>query len=428
MPTQKHAAEEAEIEPRKRLASSSESEAVRSRACSATMSDGSTRQSGMRTHSEVSSLSPSSCSDAGVESPERRENFGGLELERFSRELQVYNSPVIVFVDNGDGVQQMVWHEGCVRNGEIKFTGDADLVAKDAVVMSPAYLGFVVEPFCHRYLHYKGVGMVFARPHGGKFMQPSIDTILICKGLSRLTQATDLSISRLIDVGTGSGFIGKFAAMHFPGKGRISATLLDIDPMAERFCLSPGFGARKTSLVGRDIEWNFVTNDALVYFEGDRDFDFVVSNPPYIPDQDEVLENASITPANFWEGCGLLVRMMEIMFENKFRPGARLVIGLTSLSLKSQRVRNLLEEASSKGVKVTILVEREIAWKAWYAGSGRVPFFLLANGSQHSKREQIGNNKFFVGATCPGSSRIGGSRNQRFQYHWHVAYVLELCR
>ena len=47
------------------------------------------------------------------------------------------------------------------------------------------------------------VGMVFARPPGGRFMQPSIDTILVCRGL--VDALAGIQVKRLIDVGSGSG-------------------------------------------------------------------------------------------------------------------------------------------------------------------------------------------------------------------------------
>ena len=57
--------------------------------------------------------------------------------------------------------------------------------------------------------------MVFARPPGGRFMQPSIDTILVCRGL--VDALAGIQVKRLIDVGSGSGpsGIGIFFVVFF---------------------------------------------------------------------------------------------------------------------------------------------------------------------------------------------------------------------
>ena len=70
-------------------------------------------------------------------------------------------------------------------------------------LMFEAFKGFVVQPYELRYLHYKKVGIVFARPPGGRFMQPSIDTILVCRGVADALRG--MPVKRLIDVGSGSG-------------------------------------------------------------------------------------------------------------------------------------------------------------------------------------------------------------------------------
>lgn len=261
-------------------------------------------------------------------------------------------------------------------------------------------------------------------------MQPSIDTMLVSYAIANLFKEGHHSFSSVLDVGSGSGFIGKFAAMHAPGEGPVSVTLSDIDPTAAKYCKSPMFGAKASSLVGRGLSWQFHAGDSVKLLdEKSGDFDLIVSNPPYIPTSKEVMQsNGLSTMASFWEGCGLLVHLIDLMLEGRYANGAHLILGLTSLTLKSQCVCRSLAQARSRGVTVKILVEREIAWKAWYAGRGSSPSYLLATESEYRARQLIGDCEFFVGATEPGHSRLGGVRDSRWGYHWHYAYVLDIYR
>mmetsp|Transcript_34389 Transcript_34389/g.73235 ORF Transcript_34389/g.73235 Transcript_34389/m.73235 type:complete len:572 (+) Transcript_34389:208-1923(+) len=333
--------------------------------------------------------------------------------------------PVILFSD--DASKQLVWHDGSVRGGVVELPySEPDVRNTDAVSMSPAYLGFAIEPYEKRFLQYKGVGFVFARPRRGKFMQPSIDTILVCVGLDKLFKAPGLSFSHAIDIGTGSGFIGKYMALKAPCTERLAVTCVDIDPSAEEYCHSADFAAPTTNLNGAALEWRHVTGDAVELLKAESHFDLLVSNPPYIPTLDEVESDDAIQIGNFWEGCGLLAHLLESMVEHRCTKGTHLVLMITSLTLKARRIRALLEQAPAAGVKVNILLEREIAWKAFYAGSGRGPKHLLASHDEYREKQKIGEHSYFVGACPPGRSRGGGDRDRRFDYHWHVGYVLDL--
>eukprot|EP00913_Durusdinium_trenchii_P003878 g3587.t1 len=85
-----------------------------------------------------------------------------------------------------------------------------------------------------------------------------------------------------------------------------------------------------------------------------------------------------------------------------------------------------LETVVKKGCRMKILLEREIAWKAWYAGPHSLDH-LLATEKESRYPHQVAGCEFFIGATAPGSSRTGkDGRDQMFGYHWHVAYVLEI--
>lgn len=356
--------------------------------------------------------------------PAARADGEVMLFEVFDESLTVRSLPIVVFSDEVD--EQRVWKRGgSIAGGHVVLPeGPPSVRAKDPVVMSPAYLGFAIEPYEARYLHYMGVGIVFSRPHRGQFMQPSIDTLLVCRALHILFQScSGARFPRAIDVGAGSGFIGKFAAVHAPGV--MEVCLVDTDPAAKEYWASKGFEGE----AGRRVKWNFQASDAIPLLEGDASWDLIVSNPPYIPTLEEVRDADRVScVSSFWEGCGLLVFLIELMLDGKCAAGSHLVLALTSLTLKARRVCTLLAAASLRGVRVRILLEREVAWKAWYAGTGSAPTALLASDAEFGARQQLGDNSFFLGATRPGASRGGGSRDVLWGYHWHVAYVLDLSR
>eukprot|EP00933_Yihiella_yeosuensis_P061337 TRINITY_DN64140_c0_g1_i1.p1 TRINITY_DN64140_c0_g1~~TRINITY_DN64140_c0_g1_i1.p1 ORF type:complete len:440 (+),score=76.51 TRINITY_DN64140_c0_g1_i1:75-1394(+) len=352
------------------------------------------------------------------------------KLEVFSPSFQVRDLPVVSF--NADVTEQTVWYDGSVKAGQVCYEGQPDVRISNPVVMSNAYKGFAIEPYETRYLHYYNVGIVFARPMKGRFMQPSIDTILVCRGLLEVFRGEGAKneVCRLIDIGSGSGFIGKFAAVHAPGDKMLEATLVDIDPEAMKYSRSPGFNAPDQGQSGRQISWQLHAEDALGLLEADSNFDLLVSNPPYIPTKAEARMGAvEASPGGFWEGISLVVYLLELASGSQLPKNARLVMMVTSLTLKSPAVISALKSAAAKGAKIRVVLEREIAWKAWYAGPNGLNY-LLATPEEYGTRVSIpGCGNFFVGATEPGNSRTGTDNRDRWSgYHWHVAYVLEVQR
>lgn len=350
------------------------------------------------------------------------------QFEKFAKTLSCRNLPVVVFTD--DLSEQRFWRRCSVQEGCVKLCScEPSVVVRNPVVMSPAYKSIVLHPDTKRYMHFKGVGFVFARPSRGEFMAPSIDTVLVCHALDKLFQETsreNKKFERIIDVGAGSGFIGKFAAVHAPGASRVC--LVDIDPAAKEYWLQAGFGSAGVA----NVRWDFQVGDACNFLKLDSEYSLIISNPPYIPTRAETTEEMSVAHiCGFWEGCGLLVFLLDMLEKGRFPDEAHLVVAITSLTLKSKYVCDWLSTAASKGITVRVLDERELAWKAWYAGRGEASSHLLAVAREADERQRIGSCDFFVGATKPNKSREGGEKDKigpSADYHWHVAYVLDIFR
>jgi len=291
--------------------------------------------------------------------------------------------------------------------------------------MGPAYRGFAFEPNELRYLHYDNVGILFERPLFADFMPPSIDTILLSRGIACVCRE-GLVAHRIIDVGSGSGFIGKFAAAKVGGDGDLSVVLCDVDRSAKTYCSSPKFNQLVEGVGGRRVSWQVVVENAVTYLSRDSQFDLIVSNPPYVPSPSEVLKDS---PANdgtsFWEGTGLLVSLVENLLDKRFNTNAHLILALTSSTFKSKGVVRVLEEAEKVGVRVRIVQEQEIAYKAWFAGSGAMSHLLATPDEVHTRR-RIGSNHYFVGMTPAFKSRLPGEGRECGGYHWHVSYILDV--
>eukprot|EP00756_Hemistasia_phaeocysticola_P033499 Hpha_TRINITY_DN16467_c4_g4::TRINITY_DN16467_c4_g4_i1::g.160854::m.160854 len=305
------------------------------------------------------------------------------------------------------------------------------------VAMSPAYLrpeGFAVEPYENRYLHYDGVGMVFQRESGAYFMPPSIDTVLTCAGLKSLF-AGDVKFTRAVDVGCGSSFIGKYAALKCPGPidSELQVDLVDIDPYAEKYAKSWGFAAPQQQRGGRPVVVKPRTMDAIEFLSGDmgRDCDLIISNPPYIPTEEEARGKPPPGPEDkerFWKGVGMLCSMVRAFANGHHpRPGAHLVLVVSSLSLKAPAVKDVLEYATKRGCIVTPLLVREVVYKAWYAGHGGCKPHLLASKEEMRGPVDIAGCKLWVGCSPPHQPRACAYKDGREHYdlyHHHFVHVL----
>mmetsp|Transcript_14112 Transcript_14112/g.33201 ORF Transcript_14112/g.33201 Transcript_14112/m.33201 type:complete len:456 (-) Transcript_14112:95-1462(-) len=357
-------------------------------------------------------------------------SLNSFEFECFPSSVTHASLPLVAFSD--DVHEMRVWRRGSIADGVVSWSRRCpDLCVRDPIAMSPAYLGFALEPTARRVLQYRGVGIVFARPPRALFMQPSIDTVLLCSGLQRLFCSGTCTFRSAVDVGCGSGFIAKFMAVHAPGTGELRVALVDVDPAALQYSLSEGFAAPARSASGRAISWLRHAGDAAALLaRAGPGFDLWASNPPYIPTREEVIKGNAVSSHTagsnaFWEGTGLVVFLIE-RFAHSTR-GAHLVLVVSSLTLKAPGVVRALETTEERGMECRCLLEREVAWKAWYAGPWGHDY-LLATRGELRQRAKVAGLELFVGAAPPGKARlqtVADGRGRCRSYHWHVLYVLD---
>lgn len=107
---------------------------------------------------------------------------------------------------------------------------------------------------------------------------PRGDTeVLVEKLLSyREERANSSRILHLVDVGTGSGAIAVSLAHYWP---ELQITAVDISPTA--------LALARQNAQRHEVKIEFIQGDLLTpLLDSKREFDFIVSNPPYIPTQD----------------------------------------------------------------------------------------------------------------------------------------------
>ena len=246
---------------------------------------------------------------------------------------------------------------------------------------SPKGLGITPSEAC--YLHFDGVGMLFKRPDQAGFMQPSIDTFLFCAAFKRLVrQRADRPFKRIVEIGSGSAFIAKYASLRAnPGGDAVPCTAVDVDPHAEKWGLTAGFGS-----AGSGCHVEFVTKDGVEWLRDDPEVDCILSNPPYIPSVSECAHQEDgrqvkgeddvylygLKTNLFWDGVGMLSSMIEPFAKGGHGSvDATLLTVISSLSLKAPSVRKAIAEAAEKyGCHVEVLLRREVSWKAFYVGKG----------------------------------------------------------
>ena len=375
------------------------------------------------------------------------EEFIQLEgSETLGKEVDIESLPIIIFEDSSGG-------EGCVREGQdllcqtvyencrvvggrVYRTRAPFLKVPQPLVISPAYLGFVVHAVDPRYLMYRNVGCLFALPPDSSFMPPSIDTILVCRALYPVLRDSmrTQTLSRVLDAGAGSGFIGKFIALNSPGQGPLTVVLADTDRKSADFTRCGWFNAPRFGMGGREIEWERHTGDALDVVNASS-FDMVVSNPPYIPTEAEVTsgsEGAEVddgrrSSVSFWKGTHLLRGLVANggTLRTHTENGSRVVVALSSITLKSAAVVNSLRLAAANA-SLTVLGECEVGWKAWYAGPGQSSCgYLMATEGELTEKIEIASCLFYVGATK--RSRRGCEQNLRTGLRFHFVYVLSFA-
>jgi release factor glutamine methyltransferase len=163
-----------------------------------------------------------------------------------------------------------------------------------------------------------------------------IETVLALRTSDLRPQTSDPSDARIVDVGTGSGFIALALAKELP-KAEIHATDISTDALE----------IARANAVRHQLESRvrFRQTDLLAGLDGP--FDVIVSNPPYVgeSEKDQVqLEVRKFEPRNAVfagpRGTELIARLIPQAWR-VLRPGGWLILEISGTI--ADRVRGLLE-------------------------------------------------------------------------------------
>ena len=200
-----------------------------------------------------------------------------------------------------------------------------------------------------------------------------------------------------LEIGVGSGFISKYITNKLTN---ISGVLIDINPNSIYYNLN--HFKPEPQLIGNNDFDKVYANDKITLIIGDAlklidiikknnkgedIYDLIVCNPPYIPkshenDVDESITNENV-PKNFFEGTYLmryLLKNVELLTTKS------MLMIVSSTSFCVDYVNTDLENLTSKGFTLEILVEREVPLKVydtdtskWLHENEEWKNFLLSN-------------------------------------------------
>ncbi|MDP3882346.1 MAG: class I SAM-dependent methyltransferase [Nanoarchaeota archaeon] len=140
-----------------------------------------------------------------------------------------------------------------------------------------------------RIVEYDGVGTIDDGTYKSVWC-PSIDTILFALALKRLFRKRE-NFHRAVEIGTGSGFLSKYALAKNKHIGSILVN--DLNPFAIKCAMNNIHDKRVV----------FYQGDGIEKIKEDK-YDLIMCNPPYIPRPDSIDDNP-------YEGVSLLYNLVH---------------------------------------------------------------------------------------------------------------------
>jgi protein-L-isoaspartate O-methyltransferase len=165
-----------------------------------------------------------------------------------------------------------------------------------------------------RSVEYDGVAVAWSPFDFPRVWCPSIDTVFLARALKRLL--SEEQVRRFAEIGTGSGFLTKFALVH----GRLEhavATDINLDAVrCAHAALQELDVKHKASLLNVDSDSERL---GLV-----GQYDLIVTNPPYVPRPGERHDNP-------YEGLDLIAKLAQEA-DTLLAPSGRILLNVSSVA------------------------------------------------------------------------------------------------
>lgn len=163
---------------------------------------------------------------------------------------------------------------------------------------------------------------------------PSIDTFIMCSALHKLDLS---SVKKATEIGCGSGLAGKYLLEKLDSKASID--LVDIDHRSIR-CAQEAIKSNRVAYHVQKAQ-DFMKN---------KQFDLVISNPPYLPSP-----NGEERPPF---GGTALMKFLINNAESFLAPKGRLILLRSSIDIEAIKTKQL-----GKNFKTRVIKQREVPLK-----------------------------------------------------------------
>ncbi len=218
----------------------------------------------------------------------------------------------------------------------------------------------------HKIILHRGILMHIDRRKDFQVFGPTVDTILLAEIQAQLFYENDISMQSALEIGCGNGLLSVSMAKYLTGLTKIHSIDVNFHSV---FCLYNNLTINITQHLLKNLNVYITYGEFSGEFPNEK-FDFVVCNPPYIPNEPNVPENLN-KKVDYYQAVGG-TELIDIILNNLDRlltDTGQLILLVSNLSL--DYTLNLIPKNYShqlmlaEGHKVLFDVEAVLKKESW---------------------------------------------------------------